>query len=364
MQFLFLGYSVKKIMELNLDVKDITILRYFDDFRKSGKMNFEVVSGVKHYWVSYQNIENELPFLGLSKRTIMMRMLRMRDLGILTHYTKKECGTFSFYGLGERYNELIYVSENKVKNNVTKIKEEIKEVMKEEVKEKNKEINCSLKGNLKSEDSNSKIDEGINNIIKIEEVKIYEKIDNKVNNDKFSKNEESILKDRLGESYLEEGRYNNEETLSFKMKRGYSSECLTKTHLLNNSSTILNNIYNNLKGNVKTILDYLSLKVGVRYKESNSKTINLIKDRLKEGFVINDFKVVIDNKVRSWTGTKFEQYLTPFTLFGDKFEVYLNQKVIKLEEKNYFGQEKLRFQNFEGRDYDYDKLEKQLLGWA
>ncbi|MGG7214894.1 hypothetical protein ACQPUY_14985 [Clostridium nigeriense] len=86
MQFSFLGYSVKKIMELNLDVKDVTILRYFDDFRNSGKMNYEVIEGVKYYWISYQNIENELPFLGLGKRTIMMRMLKLRDLGILSPF--------------------------------------------------------------------------------------------------------------------------------------------------------------------------------------------------------------------------------------------------------------------------------------
>ena len=107
MQFSFLGYSVKKIMELNLDVKDVTILRYFDDFRKSGKMNYEEVDGVKYYWISYQNIENELPFLGLGKRSIMMRMLKLRDLGILSHYTKKEGGTFSFYALGDKYKELL-----------------------------------------------------------------------------------------------------------------------------------------------------------------------------------------------------------------------------------------------------------------
>ena len=89
MQLSFLGYSVKKIMELDLDVKDVAILRFFDDFRKSGKMNYEIIDGVKYYWISYQSIENELPFLGLGKRSIMMRMLKLRDLGVLSHYTKK-----------------------------------------------------------------------------------------------------------------------------------------------------------------------------------------------------------------------------------------------------------------------------------
>lgn len=58
MKYSFLGYSVKKIMELNLDVKDLAILRYFDDFMERGKMNYEIIEGVKYYWISYKNIED------------------------------------------------------------------------------------------------------------------------------------------------------------------------------------------------------------------------------------------------------------------------------------------------------------------
>ena len=74
MKFSFLGYSVEGIMEFNLDLKDVAILRYFDDFRKSGKMNCEVIGGEEYYWISYQGIERELPFLNLSKRSISKRV--------------------------------------------------------------------------------------------------------------------------------------------------------------------------------------------------------------------------------------------------------------------------------------------------
>ena len=103
-------------MEFNLDVKDLAILRYFDDFMESGKMNYEIIDGVKYYWISYKNIEEELPFLGLGKRSIMMRMLKLRDLGILSHYTKKEGGTFSYYSLGKKYKELLYINDNNDKD--------------------------------------------------------------------------------------------------------------------------------------------------------------------------------------------------------------------------------------------------------
>ncbi|MCF0149606.1 MAG: conserved phage C-terminal domain-containing protein [Clostridium sp.] len=195
-----------------------------------------------------------------------------------------------------------------------------------------------------------------------------ERINKTVNN-----NEEDIQNNAQGKDYLkdcEEANYKKEEGLSQNNHRGYAEKCSTKTPLLNNSSTTLNNIYNNIKDKVSNIINYLNSKVGVRYKSNNTKTINLVKARLKEGFTLDDFKIVIDKKVKSWKGTKFEQYLTPFTLFGDKFEVYLNQNIVKQEENNSFVNKtsygrnnKLRFDNFKGRDYDFDKLEKQLLGW-
>ena len=40
---------------------------------------------------------------------------------------------------------------------------------------------------------------------------------------------------------------------------------------------------------------------------------------------IDDFKTVIDKKADDWIGTDMEKYLRPETLFGTKFESYLNQ---------------------------------------
>ncbi|MGL5085587.1 MAG: conserved phage C-terminal domain-containing protein, partial [Clostridium sp.] len=57
------------------------------------------------------------------------------------------------------------------------------------------------------------------------------------------------------------------------------------------------------------------------------KTQGLIKARIAEGFTEEEFIKVIDNKVSEWVGTEYEKYLRPETLFGTKFESYLNQKV-------------------------------------
>ena len=52
----------------------------------------------------------------------------------------------------------------------------------------------------------------------------------------------------------------------------------------------------------------------------------MINARIKEGFTKEDFIKVIDNKVGEWLGTDMERFLRPETLFGTKFEGYLNQK--------------------------------------
>lgn len=78
-----------------------------------------------------------------------------------------------------------------------------------------------------------------------------------------------------------------------------------------------------------SIVDYLNTKTGQKYKASTKKTQQCIHARLAEGFTIDDFKTVIDKKYAEWIGTEWEKYLRPETLFGTKFESYLNAKVTK-----------------------------------
>ena len=76
----------------------------------------------------------------------------------------------------------------------------------------------------------------------------------------------------------------------------------------------------------KNIIDYLNLVSGKNYKSSTKKTQSHIKARLEEGFVEDDFKRVINTKVKEWENDpKFKNYIRPETLFGTKFESYLNQ---------------------------------------
>lgn len=75
------------------------------------------------------------------------------------------------------------------------------------------------------------------------------------------------------------------------------------------------------------IISYLNDKAGKSYKHKTAKTRTLIKSRFKDGFTLEDFKRVIDIKTAQWLkDSNMNQYLRPETLFGNKFEGYLNEK--------------------------------------
>lgn len=79
------------------------------------------------------------------------------------------------------------------------------------------------------------------------------------------------------------------------------------------------------KINYQYIIDNLNGRTGKHYRVTD-KTRSLIRARFKDGFEESDFQKVIDNKVRSWANDpKMSQYLRPETLFGTKFEGYLNE---------------------------------------
>ena len=79
----------------------------------------------------------------------------------------------------------------------------------------------------------------------------------------------------------------------------------------------------------KEIISYLNEKAGTNYRSSSKTTRQHIHARLEEGYSVEDFQRVIDNKCADWKGTEWEKYLRPATLFGTKFESYLNQKQTK-----------------------------------
>lgn len=110
----------------------------------------------------------------------------------------------------------------------------------------------------------------------------------------------------------------SKEILSGEVKNfdGGSKEILPNNKS-NNKSIENKDIYIN-------IIARLNEKSGMKYKHSSKATQSHINARLAEGYTVEDFYTVIDKKCAEWRGTDFEKYLRPSTLFGTKFENYLN----------------------------------------
>jgi uncharacterized phage protein (TIGR02220 family) len=91
---------------------------------------------------------------------------------------------------------------------------------------------------------------------------------------------------------------------------------------------------------IEKIINFLNECTGKSFKTNSKVAISNINARLKEGYVLDDFIKVISVKATKWINTKFEDYLTPNTLFGNKFESYLNENinVEKTKQENAYEQ--------------------------
>lgn len=88
----------------------------------------------------------------------------------------------------------------------------------------------------------------------------------------------------------------------------------------------------------KNVINYLNEKLGAKYKPNSAINKRLIDARAKEGYSLDDFKQVIDNKCATWAhDPKMSKYLRPQTLFGTKFESYLNEKVRNMPQQADFS---------------------------
>lgn len=106
---------------------------------------------------------------------------------------------------------------------------------------------------------------------------------------------------------------------------------LTNNDLTNNDSRVDFTPY-------KEIIDYLNSKTGKRFSHKSNANQKLIKARINEGYTKDDFFNVIDTKTNEWINVEdMKQYLQPTTLFGNKFDKYLNQEIPKSIEESKNG---------------------------
>jgi uncharacterized phage protein (TIGR02220 family) len=122
-----------------------------------------------------------------------------------------------------------------------------------------------------------------------------------------------------------------EQVVGFQQVENQQVENLQLENQLVENQTQLNTKESSTKesitDSIRDIVEYLNLKLGTGYKPGSQATQKHIRARLAEGFQVEDFRTVIDKKCAEWMGDpKMEKYLRPETLFGTKFEGYLNSK--------------------------------------
>lgn len=123
-----------------------------------------------------------------------------------------------------------------------------------------------------------------------------------------------------------------------------------KTSINNNSNKKSNNSRadEEIDELINQVVNYLNERTGKDFKATTKQTVSLIKARARDGNSFDDFKKVIDTKTNQWlSNPDMNRYLRPQTLFGTKFESYLQE----YSPKN----------SFEQSSDDFDKSVRERL---
>ncbi|MBL4730718.1 MAG: conserved phage C-terminal domain-containing protein [Sulfurimonas sp.] len=147
-----------------------------------------------------------------------------------------------------------------------------------------------------------------------------------------------VLKHWKMHNYIQKDRYkvtsHTEEMSQIRLKDNniytMDTECIQDVHVGKERVDKVS-IGKDRREDIEQIISHLNEVIQSNYKSSTTKTKNLILLRLKEGFTVDDFKQVHIIKYSEWIGTDFEKFLRPETLYGNKFESYLNQKTTNYE---------------------------------
>ena len=102
------GFRQDRLVLYGMDNDDALILRWFVDFKDSGKMASKIIEEDKYYWIKYEGLLDDLVILKIkTKDALYIRLKKMEKQKILKRQTVKENGTYSFYTLGDNYKFLI-----------------------------------------------------------------------------------------------------------------------------------------------------------------------------------------------------------------------------------------------------------------
>lgn len=162
-------------------------------------------------------------------------------------------------------------------------------------------------------------------------------------------------------SYMDENIAKNDKSIYINIKKIFKTFINNININDNDNERIVPRIVNesSKKAPYVEIVDYLNEKIGARYSAKSSKTQTLINARMNEGFTLEDFKTVIDKKCNDWLkDTKMSKYLRPETLFGTKFEGYLNEIQKKKALPSWYQEQKNNAQVIETKSDSLESLKE------
>ena len=123
MKFTICGYNQTVLIEHNLTLDDVFILKVISDiyFSQSEKINSIIFENCKYIWLSYKYIHKEIPIIG-TERTLINRINSLVEKGFLKKIVKNtkdgKTGKFLYFTMGENYSLITSekVSSNQMKN--------------------------------------------------------------------------------------------------------------------------------------------------------------------------------------------------------------------------------------------------------
>ena len=152
---------------------------------------------------------------------------------------------------------------------------------------------------------------------------------------KFQNNgNDRLINIRLEETRLKQSKYREKQSLrasSRWAKRNAVEDAAIDavaeaTHVPDGCSSSSSLKNKDILSSIKEIISFLNEKSGKNFSCKTKATIAHIKARLAEGRTIEEFKKVITIKCEKWMpDPKMNDYIRPETLFGAKFESYLNE---------------------------------------
>ena len=171
MRYEIMGFNQSKIIELNLNLKEVLLLNYVIDAIASPTMEHKVQNDVAYVWLKHDRILKDLPILSISERSLIEYLNKLKDLGLLDVFVvhlESGRGSKSYYSITEKCESLKYDhvqkiavgqrpgAENCNSDNISNSNSDIRDTTQQSLFTDN--IN-----NPKKEDMSNKVQEFINN---------------------------------------------------------------------------------------------------------------------------------------------------------------------------------------------------------